>query len=76
MVSQLSVNTTATTKTETKQQIAYITHAAVASSGDVFFVADLLYLQMAHENGGFVKAAMGANILAAAMWLDCDKLFN
>lgn len=64
-----SVNTTATTKTETKQQIAYITlhTAAVASSGDVFFVADLLYLQMAHENGGFVKAAMGANILAAAM---------
>lgn len=64
MVSQLSVNTTATMKTETKQQIAYITHCCCCY---VFVVADLLYLQMAHENGGFVKAAMGANILAAAM---------
>lgn len=58
---------------ETTNCLHYITHCCCCY---VFVVADLLYLQMAHENGGFVKAAMGANILAAAMWLDCDKLFN
>ena len=59
MVSQLISQSTQQQRGKRKRNNKLLTlhTAAVASSGDVFFVADLLYLQMAHENGEFVKAA-------------------